>query len=765
MIFSAGRGRVLPFFGLAVSLLVFYGPMLLSARTVVTTTEDDPAENMVTSLGDHRPGGRFFHYFDLSSDTRLWGQDVVFHPFHLLRRASIALGAGLAGWGVLLMGLHSLLFFVVYRYSRTIFRVARAAGVAGAAVAFFSLSWSEWILRPTWAPAAILLAVSLGEYGLFLKTAKRGHLLACAVANTLQPYVAGSSALIPTQIYLFGAIVLMAFYDRQKHWGKALSPWILFVWPLTALGWVPILAPMLFSLGSGLVARYSPRELAWGLDGSVFTGLGGLLCPAPIVLGDLLGKLGWLGKIQAPDNFLFGSFLFLPSALALWRSGERALRTLATGTALYIASLAAAELIRTPFPVAGGLGFSRSFLFPLVSGFVVAAGIGREEFGRPSRVLHRIYHLLLAGAAAIFLLLCALNAEQLTRWASRWGILGSGMMIPQFLRGTRAVAAGIALGLAGYFGVRVFRASSRPVFCAVAFCLAVAAPTWGVGYAQDWHVRNPGLDAALSPPSEFRFLRDRVPSYEYRVGLILASNVHLAQGDRRGFWATILQRENVALSYLSADDKSLRQGLAFLLPSLHFYTPVQRKLWEDGNPFLRGPAGPEGAFLNRRRAEIVDPGPDSFEAYGVRYWLSNFDLRNLYPGKFSRVYQGEYAAVFENKSAKPVAFFLEEPGVPLPLEHIPWGIAVRLPDPKGGRLSLQVDLRNMKANAVNPSGRAVPLALQLQPSAARWEADVPPGSSAVLLTAAEAVPLQMLTAGSGITFALFLALAALRGIP
>jgi hypothetical protein len=287
------------------------------------------------------------------------------------------------------------------------------------------------------------------------------------------------------------------------------------------------------------------------------------------------------------------------------------------------------------------------------------------------------------------------------------------------------VAAGIALGLAGYFGYRAFRASSRLAFSFGALFLAVAAPTLGVGFSQEWHVRQPGLDAALSPPSEFRFLRDRVPSYEYRVGLILASN--------------------------------------FLLPALHFYTPVQRKLREDGNPFLHRPTSPEGAFLNRRQAQIVDPGPESFEAYGVRYWLSNFDLRSLYPGKFSRVYQGEYAAVFENRRARPVAFFLKEPGVPLPLEHIPWGIAVRFPSPKGGRLSLHVDLRKMKASAMGPGGRAVPLTLQS--SGFRWEADVPPGSSSVLLTAAEAVPLQMLTAGCGITFVLLLGLGALGEKP
>lgn len=755
------RGRFLPFLALALCLFVFYGPMLLSARTVLTSSEDDPVEHMLTLLGDPRPGGRFFHYFDLSSNTRLWGQDVVFHPFHLIRLASIALGASPSGWGILLMGLHSLLFFVVYRYSRTVFQVTRAAGITGAVVAFFSPSWSEWIVTAYGVPAAILLAVSLGEYWLFLKTARRGHLLACAVANTLQPYVAGLSTLISTQVYLFAAILLMALYRsaQARGWRQTLTPWILVVWPLTALGWTPILAPILFSLGSGLVARYTPRELAWGLDGSVLTGLLGLLFPAPIVAGDVLSKLGWLGKIQPPNNFLFGSFLFLPSLLALWRSGQRGLRTLGIGMGLYIGSLAAAEFVRIPFPLIRGLGFHRTFLFPLLSGFVVAAGVGREGFGRPNRVLHRIYQALWVGAAVTFFALCALNAQQLTAWASRLGMLGSGVMIPQFLRGTRAVAAGIALGLAGYFGARAFRASSRPVLCWGALFLAIAAPTLGIGYSQGWHVRQPGLDVAVSPPSEFQFLRDRLPSYEYRVGLILASNVHLAQGDLKKFWATIMQRENVVLSYLLADDKSLRQGLAFLLPGLHFYTPVQNKLNADGNPFLHRPARSEGAFRNRRHNEIVDPGPESFEAYGVRYWLSNFDLQNLYPGKFSRAYQGEYAAVFENSNAKPVAFFLEKPGAPLPLEHIPWGIAVRFPNPTGGRLSLHVDLRKIKASAVDPGGRAVPLAFQS--SGFRWEADVPPESSSVLLTAAEAVPLQMLTTGSGITFVLLLGLGAL----
>ncbi len=754
------KARVIPFLALALCLLLFYGPMLLSAGTVLTTLQDDPVAHMLNSLGDPRPGGRFFHYLDLQADTRLWAQDVHFHALHGIRLLSIVLGAGLAGWNILIMGLHALLFAVVYRYSRRVLRVGRPAALAGSAVAFFSLSWSEWVATAYYVPSAALVGISLGEYGLFLQRGKRRHLLTCILANALQPYLSACRVLIAGQVHLFCAVVLMAVVRREGA-KRTILPWLLQVWPLTALAWLPILAPMLFSLGSGLLVRYGATVPTWGLDPSVFTGLLGLVCPVPFVVGDLLDKLGWLGRLQAPNNFLFGSFLLLPGVLALWHSRRRTLRLLMIGMALYVGSMTAAELIRVPSVLVTGLGFSRAFLFPLLSGFVVAAGIGLGEFARldlpAAWLLRRLYQVIGVGAATTFLALCAVSPEQLAQLASHRGLIGSGLQIPSFLLNARSVALGAAIGLAGYLAHRAFQAR---FLRATALCIAIAAPTFGVAAGEGWYIRQPGLDAALSPPSEFRFLRERLPSYEYRVGVVLGSNLRLAHRDWTGFWKLILQRDNAILSYLAQDDLDLRQGLGILLPSVHFYGPAQRQLRLHGNPFLNLPEAPEGAFLNRRRAEVIDPRAESLEEYGVRYWVSNADLSALDAGKFKRVYAGEYAAVFENRNARPVAFLLSQPDAPLPLEQVPFGAAARLPHAGGGILSVHLDLRGMRADAMGPDGAKIPL--PLEPSGLRWLTRVPPGCSAVQFTAREAPALNLLAAASG--FAFFIGMLAIWGV-
>lgn len=747
------RPWVLTFLILVLCVGVFYAPILLSAGTVVTTSQEDPVAHLLFSLGDARVGGRFFHYFDLSANTRLWAQDVKFHPLHLIRLISIGLGSSLVGWGVLVIGVHVLLFLAVVYYSRRIFRIPMPAAHAGGAVAFFSLAWAEWVALVYWTAGTVLGAVSLGEYWLFLSTGRRRHLLICAMANALQPYVTHTQALIPTQAYLFGAVLLIASY-RRTGWRQILSPWVAIVWPLTVLGWVPIMAPVLFSIASGLALRDSVHPLAWGVDGSVLTGFLGLVCPSPPVLADLFAKLGWIQWAAPPYSTLFGSFLLLPALVSLWQSGQRRFRVVAAGMVLYLFSLLVSEFITVPSATIRGLGFYRSFFFPLLSGFVVAAGLAQTGVGRsedtPLRILHWFYGAIGIGVALMLIPLFAISPEVLSHQVSRLGLLGSGTRLHHFLFGTRAFAAGIALGILGYAAYR--RAGG---ICQLAgLCAAIAAPTLGFAYAQEWHRRPAELNAVLSCPSEFQFLRGRIPRYEHRVGVVLASDLRLAQGDSAGFWATVAEPRNDVLSHLRSNDIRLRQGLAFTLPALHFLAPIHSQLRREGNPFLAEREG-AAATLLRRRNVIVRPEAEIFEEYGVRYWLSNFDLERLHSGKFRRVYLGEYGDVFENHSAKPVAFFLGRPMAPLPLRHLQDGILLGPLDSRGGRVSIHVDLRGMRARAIGPEGRGIPLAPE--PAGMRWLVDVPPGSSAVEFTAAEYRPLMMLAAASAAAFLLLAA--------
>lgn len=726
-----------PLLTLALCLAVFYGPILFSAGSVLTSVENDNVGHMLISLGDERPGGRFFHYFDLSANARLWGQDVKYHPLHLIRLISIALGATQAGWGLLMMGVHALLFLAVTYYSRALFRVSRFAALTGALVTFFATSWLEWTALVYWTAGLGLLAVSIGEYGLFLTTHRRRHLVFCILANAAQAYVTQANALIPAQAYLAGAVFLMALHRKGQRWA-AMRPLFLQVWPLTALAWSPILAPMLFVVGSGLTTRNALRSVTWGFHGGVAAELLGLLFPAPDVVGDLLIKKGWLAGVSPPSSFLFGSFLFLPAIGALWRSGRAAAQALLAGTALYLFSVTLADMVSVPSPIIRSMGFSRLFAFPLLSGIIVAAAMDlpelRETGGKGARILHGLYGTLLGCSLLGLVLLLAVDENSLTGLAAQLHLLGSGAMIRHFLLDSRVHTLGIALGLTGYFWLK------RRLFLApAALCLTILSPVFCHGIGQGWYEKSPGLGAMVSPPAEFRFLRERVPAYEYRVGFALAPELHLADGNWEEFWASGIRPDQIVLSSLREHDLRLRQGLAFALPALHFYAPAHNRLREEGNPFLKRPNSPEAYFLDGRNV-IVRPEARVLEEYGVRYWLSNLDLERRSPGKFRKVFQGEFTAVFENPAAEPVAHFLDDPEGPLPLKHSGLGVSVKIPAGKEGVLSLCLDLRRMGARALDGNGQAK--ALPIQKSGPRWTVEVPPGTDILLFTPDETAWLQ-----------------------
>lgn len=427
----------------------------------------------------------------------------------------------------------------------------------------------------------------------------------------------------------------------------------------------------------------------------------------------------------------------------------------------YGLSVLAAELLMTPSSLMRSLGFRRFFALPALAGFVVAAAMdlrapdGAETRG--TRALHRFYRVALGSAVIGLIALVMVSEGALAALGARLGLIGSGATLPSLLPGARAFCAGIALGLAGYLSLTATRAWSvdrwrTSALGSAALAVAIAAPALGTGFGELWYARHPLLDTIFSPHAEFGFLRERVPGYEYRVGFVLASEVRLAHGDWAGFWAS--QGDERVLSQLRQYDVRFREGLAFALPYLHFYAPVHNALRRDGNPFLQRWGSREAGFLNRRIV-VVRPEAEVFEDYGVRFWLSDLDLHRLDP-KFVAVYQGPHATIFENPRAKPVASFLEEPAVPLPLAHEPYGVRVGLLRRDHGTLAVHCDLRHMDAWAVGRDGRRV--ALALEPSGRRWVVDVPPESSAVVFTAKESGPLRMLAAGAGLVAPLLVVL-------
>lgn len=369
-------------------------------------------------------------------------------------------------------------------------------------------------------------------------------------------------------------------------------------------------------------------------------------------------------------------------------------------------------------------------------------------------MLHRFYGVLLGSAIIGWIVLSVVGERGVTDVVFRLGLLESGRGVPVLLRTTRLFAAGSALGLIGYFcSMRAKRVRSIALF------ITIVAPALSVGYGWGWYERPLELDVVLSPPPEIQFLRERIPNHAYRVGVILSSEMQLAGGDWIGFRTKSIERNNGVLACIRVDGLQLRQGLDFVLPWLHFYAPVHSGLRSEGNPFLQRPGSREAQFLNRRNV-IVRPEAECFEEYGVRYWLSNFDLQRFYPRKFVRVFEGEIASVYENPSAKPVAYFLGESGAPLSLEHVPYGVAIALPGRRGGKLSVHLDLRRMDARAVDLDGRTSPLVLE--PSGLRWMVNVPPGKSSVVFTAKESFFLRILAMGSVAAFLFLLVLVFVR---
>ncbi len=110
----------------------------------------------------------------------------------------------------------------------------------------------------------------------------------------------------------YAPMLLMA--AQRRHWRDAVLPLAGIVWPLTVLGWAPILAPLAFNVGSGLAARGGAAASGWGLTLAPVTEFLGLLAPVPHAVPILFDKLGWTARAQPPHPVVF-RWLGRPPAL------------------------------------------------------------------------------------------------------------------------------------------------------------------------------------------------------------------------------------------------------------------------------------------------------------------------------------------------------------------------------------------------------------------------------------------------------------------
>ena len=733
-----------PYVVLAVGLLVFYGPIVVATGTVMSGGGGggfDKVLVMLWSLGDDRPAGRFFPYFDLASNARLWGNDLPFNPLHLTRLVSIALGSNQIGWAMIIVLIHSMLFLTVYYYTRRVFGVSKTAAIVGGMVAFFHTSWLEWTSLVYWTSSALLVTVAAFEYWRFINTGRRRHLVFCILANSLHPYVGQGQSLVTSQVYLLGAVLLIAFYG-QRRWASTIKPLLFFVWPITLLGWMPVITPVLLALGSGFLSRsteaFSTATAAWRLDFRGVTQFTGLLTPFPPIIGATLKKLGLTGFIWRPSVWLFGSFYFVPALLVLWGSGKRRMRIVAQGAILCLVLILLAGMVVTPYPLVNSLGLTRLYLFPTLSGIVVGVAIdgwrrGGWRIPAVKKVVNHFYWALLGVAVLSFIAVAAISGNTFLDLASRAGLVDSGQGVPKLLSSARIWSAGIAVALLAYFWAASRKAAGNRGMVWV-WMLAIAAPVLTVGHWDGWYNRPPSLDLMLEVPPEVRFLQQEMPSYEYRVGVAIASEMHLARRQREAYRSTVYEDSNTYLIAIRKNDVVSRQGIAYAMPLLHLYSPYHVKLRQQANATLEDYAGPQIANLYKRSV-IVDPDAAILEDYGVRYWVSDFDLERAYPGRMTKVFEGDHVAVYENAAAKPVAYFVDEPQSALPLKNSWIGFSIPVPPDHKGQLSVHVDLSGMKGKSVTSSGdesRVLP-----SMSGDRWLIDIPEDTSRIVFAASE----------------------------
>ena len=586
--------------------------------------------------------------------------------------------------------------------------------------------------------------------------------MAAIAANALQPYLTQSQVLIPTQLYLLGAVALMAYARPGMRW-QTVRPLVLVVWPLTVLGWLPIAAPVLYVVGTGLVSRstqFFSEAPSWGINVEMITHhLGGYLVPATKSMGVLLGKVGLRDFAEAPNTWLFASFLFVPGLLVLWRSGSRHLRIPAAGVLFYVASVLLADLVSTPVELVNTLGFWRLFAFPVVSALTIAVAVDavRSPAGMPRflRWFQWAFALSLAGMVILWVAFAVVSDDAWFRLADRLGLINTGKYIPFAIREMPVYMRGMAIGLAALLLAATTRWRVPPMARGALLALAIIMPVMTVGNTLGWNERPKELDAMLEAPAEIGYVRSRVPSFEYRVGIVKAA----AEGQlpNREPLESLDPESSLYLEELRQNDVRLRYGLAYALPRLHFYSPVHVELREAANWSLAA-ADEETQKEIAHRSIIVDPDVPALEAYGVRYWITDYDLDRVYGSQFDRLFEGEFATVYENRVALPIAYFEEVPGDAVALENRWTGFTAEVPDADSGALSLSVDLRRFDASAVDEAGDSQPL--EMREADGRWLVDVPAGTTRVAFHASEFGLYVWLSAAAAVLFAIGVTMAA-----
>lgn len=726
-----------------VIVVAFYLPILITGKSIITGEKTDNVVLMLSSLGDNRLSGRFFPYFDITSNCHAWGDGFWMSPLHAQRLLSICMGAGHIGWIIIIIAMHLLLFLFIYYYLIKVFGCSQFSAIIGATAGFFHLSWSKYTVSSMYTAATILLVVIIFEYWLYIKTSEKKHLIVCLVSNALLPYMVMANNIVPVQLYVTAFVILISL-SKEKNRFSAIKPLVFYIWPISVIAWIPIIAPDIFVIFFGLVSRAkAPNVLEWGINFSTFSQFIGILMPGYEFFYPVLVRCGLTKYVSNPDSYLFGSFLFFSSLLIIRKSEKKDRQTFYKFVMFYLLSVFLARLIVVPSDFIDSMGFYREFAFPAISGIVVALGI---EYWRSVRVLPEFkfvyrFYLLLFSFFIIFILVLIIADERIYDLAIQFNSRYTRVLISPYVIKFIVYLFGLSMALLAYLFLYTdlyFKLGNKFRLWLCVFLIAVPCITYG--YVEGRYKKSFELEVALDVPPEISFLQEKCKNHEFRVGIFAKSDlIYMENGQTSEFLNRRKEKEDKFLSFMKKLTNQSRSGLSFAFPNLHFFSDYLIKIRDQTNTNVIHSGMPLGELL---------------DDYGVRYWLSDCALDNLCPGKFIKIYSGKYSSVYEKKNAFPVAYYVGSPTTPLPLVQELYGFSILTKNKKIGRISVHMDLRNMNIKALHENGAKSQLAFEKVND--RWIIDVPENIVEVSIKAREFIVYVVISVISFISFVVIL---------
>ena len=715
---SHGGMRYHLFFLLAA--ILFY--ILYFAIFGTITPYSDSYTNMFVTGGVGGSISPFQPFFSLAANARPWFDDIMYHPYHLLRVGTILLGKSETSYQAFIILTHVAFYAVAFHYITRVFKCSSLAGFIGGMSIFLSTGtfFSSSLVRFTEAWSAILLAITLLELFLFQKRGSGKHLAIALLANGLQPYMANLIPLLPTQIMV---MVFIALLHLNKVGKPALFRKILIYYPtITFLFYIPILLPILLNFISGEYVR-DP-----GTTGETLLGLkNGLNILLPFFpfwellqyAADAIQQVTRYPMMDATPEWgahaamfqvkmvLWNGILVLPALLTLHGYFQRRIFFHFGVFAIlfaWVMSLLPSGGLFSQMASATHL-FSRIFV-PFISALCI--GLAFDRMIKGEFRWHRQYNRYVLALLTLAVLLIAFAtfwkpSDPAPEGAHTWGrsgLLWIGLALFLYLllvskkRQKQAALIATAIVMVQY-GYSVFMFQYPDAKRVLTEDVVSCFRSWSNCYDS----------------KEVNYLLDKGSGFKYRLSVIIGNGIN-------GNWTN--DNRPHLLNLLANGSWRDNSGYAFSMPLLHYlpgFILTLQQNFMDEEPALN-------KRLVRSRVFLSNPNSELLAQYGGRYFISDVELDQYYP-HLRKVFQGDYLPIYENSRANPVAFFEQNRQHALEFRS---EMTRYFLDTQGGSglLLINVDLKDTPIFGLQPDGGEVPLKAQ-RINGFRWRIDVPQG--------------------------------------